>query len=244
MNLIYFFLQISFFLPAVVLSSFSCPGSDLRCLDSFFNSSALGAFLGDDGTVIFQNGLLKNTSACPAMSVIFARGTLEPGMFLTFTFLFIIHSRSSPKDLRLTTPKGNVGILIGPPFFAAIAEYMNGTSQLAIQGVDYPADIPGFQAGGSVLGAFVMFVFLFFPFTLALTPLQGSTCKPNPLPLSLHPAPPLRVLPRRPSSTSRCRRLARKHNLQNLQRCALRRPEEWDCGSGRGCEESYDVLSS
>jgi hypothetical protein len=81
MNLIYFFLQISFFLPAVVLSSFSCPGSDSRCLDSFFNSSALGAFLGDDGTVIFQNGLLKNTSACPAMSVIFARGTLEPGMF-------------------------------------------------------------------------------------------------------------------------------------------------------------------
>jgi hypothetical protein len=44
-------------------------------------SSVLGTFLGDHGTVIFQNGLLKNTSACPAMSVIFARGTAEPGEF-------------------------------------------------------------------------------------------------------------------------------------------------------------------
>ncbi|PMD23136.1 carbohydrate esterase family 5 protein [Hyaloscypha hepaticicola] len=63
------------------------------------------------------------------MSVIFARGTAEPG---------------------------NVGILTGPPFFAAIAEYLNGTNQLAIQGVDYPADITGFLEGGSPIGVAVM----------------------------------------------------------------------------------------
>jgi cutinase len=49
-----------------------------------------------------------------------------------------------------------VGILTGPPFFAAIAEYMNGTSQLAIQGVDYPADVAGFLEGGSLIGVAAM----------------------------------------------------------------------------------------
>ena len=49
-----------------------------------------------------------------------------------------------------------MGILTGPPFFAAMAEYMNGTNQLAIQGVDYPADIAGFLAGGSPIGVTVM----------------------------------------------------------------------------------------
>jgi hypothetical protein len=31
----------------------------------------LGAFLGDHGTVIFQNRLLKNTTFCPAMSIMY-----------------------------------------------------------------------------------------------------------------------------------------------------------------------------
>jgi hypothetical protein len=52
---------------------------------------------------------------------------------------------------------GNVGILTGPPFFASIAAYMNGTGRLAIQGVDYPANIAGFLAGGSTTGATTMY---------------------------------------------------------------------------------------
>ena len=64
------------------------------------------------------------------MSILFARGTLEPG---------------------------NVGILAGPAFFAAVGEYMNGTvNGLAIQGVDYPADVAGFFAGGSMTGEMKM----------------------------------------------------------------------------------------
>jgi cutinase len=34
---------------------------------------------------------------------------------------------------------------------------MNGTNQLAIQGVDYPADLTGFLAGGSPIGVVVMY---------------------------------------------------------------------------------------
>jgi cutinase len=41
-----------------------------------------------------------------------------------------------------------------------MAEYMNGTNQLAIQGIDYPADIAGFLAGGSPTGIVVMCVLI------------------------------------------------------------------------------------
>lgn len=74
-----FHLIVSFW-GLVAAGIFSCGEDDKSCLSSFFNSSSvLGAFLGDHGTVIFQNALVKNTTACPAMSVIFARGTAEPG---------------------------------------------------------------------------------------------------------------------------------------------------------------------
>ncbi|KAK6224703.1 cutinase [Colletotrichum tabaci] len=64
---------------------------------------------------------------CPDVAVIFARGTNEPG---------------------------NVGFLTGPPFFDALRTYMNGTGTISIQGVNqYPADPPGFFAGGSTTGA-------------------------------------------------------------------------------------------
>jgi len=128
---LYPFLLAALQLP-FVSASFSCPAKDPLCLDSLLgnsNSSILTTFLGDHGTVIFQNGVLKNSTGCATMTVLFARGTAEPG---------------------------NVGILTGPPFFAAIAAYMNGTGQLAIQGVDYPADVAGFLAGGSPFGGVVM----------------------------------------------------------------------------------------
>ena len=81
MNLILIFLL----LPAAFIAvAFSCSAGDEFCLVSFFNSSlVLETFLGDHGTVVFQNGLLKNTTSCPAMAVIFARGTAEPGEWST-----------------------------------------------------------------------------------------------------------------------------------------------------------------
>lgn len=51
---------------------------------------------------------------------------------------------------------GNVGIFTGPSFIQALRNYINGTTSLAVQGVDYPASIPGFLVGGSPSGSFVM----------------------------------------------------------------------------------------
>lgn len=74
-----------------------------------------------------ENDLLDGTG-CRDMLVIYARGTTEAG---------------------------NVGTLTGPPFFAALAQQM-GEQNLAVQGVDYPADIPGFLIGGSPAGSQTM----------------------------------------------------------------------------------------
>ncbi|TVY34657.1 Cutinase [Lachnellula subtilissima] len=65
-------------------------------------------------------------STCTAYTVIFARGTTEPG---------------------------NVGVLVGPPFFDALRTSL-GASALTIQGVnDYDADIAGYEAGGDAGGS-------------------------------------------------------------------------------------------
>jgi cutinase len=68
---------------------------------------------------------LTDGSACKAVTVIFARGTTE---------------------------SGNVGTLTGPPFFSALATAI-GTGNLAVQGVDYPANVAGFLAGGDAAGS-------------------------------------------------------------------------------------------
>jgi cutinase len=68
---------------------------------------------------------LTNGAGCKAMTVIFARGTTETG---------------------------NVGTIAGPPFFSALKAQV-GANNVAVQGVDYPADIPGFLAGGDANGS-------------------------------------------------------------------------------------------
>lgn len=66
-------------------------------------------------------------AGCQSMIVIFARGTTEGG---------------------------NVGTIAGPPFFQSLATQVGGN--LAVQGVEYPADIPGFLAGGDANGSQMM----------------------------------------------------------------------------------------
>ncbi|PVH82543.1 carbohydrate esterase family 5 protein [Cadophora sp. DSE1049] len=78
---------------------------------------------GNLGSATTQNGL--TAGGCKPMMVIFARGTTE---------------------------QGNVGSLSGPPWFAAMGKAV-GAQNLAVQGVDYPADIPGFLAGGDKKGS-------------------------------------------------------------------------------------------
>ncbi|ETN38791.1 uncharacterized protein HMPREF1541_06829 [Cyphellophora europaea CBS 101466] len=62
---------------------------------------------------------------CKAITVIFARGTTE---------------------------LGNVGLFAGPPFFNALGAIV-GYDNVAVQGVSYPADIPGYLLGGSDAGS-------------------------------------------------------------------------------------------
>jgi cutinase len=56
---------------------------------------------------------------------------------------------------RGTTETGNVGTIAGPPFFSALSSAM-GASAVSVQGVEYPADIPGFLAGGDAAGSKTM----------------------------------------------------------------------------------------
>ena len=63
---------------------------------------------------------------CKPFTLIFARGTFEAG---------------------------NIGGIVGPPFVAALNSQF-GASNVAVQGVNnYPADVAGFQAGGSASGS-------------------------------------------------------------------------------------------
>jgi len=75
---------------------------------------------------------LTDGSACRAISLIWARGT---------------------------NGAGNVGEAgsEGPVFFNALASRLGGTSRIAIQGVNYPANVAGFLAGGDAAGATTMF---------------------------------------------------------------------------------------
>ncbi|KAF3350564.1 cutinase [Verticillium dahliae] len=61
------------------------------------------------------NDTASATAVCPDVAVLFARGAKEPGKSMS----------------------RNVGFLVGPPLFQALETYINGTSPLAIQGVEY-----------------------------------------------------------------------------------------------------------
>jgi len=71
---------------------------------------------------------LLDGSPCKALLLIFARGTTETG---------------------------NIGTIVGPPFGDALKAGL-GASNVAVQGVDYPASIDGFLEGGDPTGSATM----------------------------------------------------------------------------------------
>jgi cutinase len=77
-------------------------------------------------TSISQNDVTGG-GGCKAMTVLFARGTTE---------------------------LGNMGSVAGPPFVSAIGAMMGGN--VAVQGIEYPADVPGFLVGGDKAGSALM----------------------------------------------------------------------------------------
>ncbi|KAF2036572.1 cutinase [Setomelanomma holmii] len=72
------------------------------------------------GTDTTRDDLASN-APCADVTVVFARGTTEPG---------------------------NVGLFAGPPFFDALKEQL-GSKSLAVQGVEYPATFAGFNRNGT-----------------------------------------------------------------------------------------------
>lgn len=66
--------------------------------------------------------------ACSDVTVIFARGTTEVG---------------------------TLGTVVGPPFLSALKSAL-GSSSVTMNGVDYPADVPGFLEGGDAAGSKTM----------------------------------------------------------------------------------------
>lgn len=64
---------------------------------------------------------VTQSAPCSDISVIFSRGTTEPG---------------------------NVGLVTGPPFFDALSEQL-GNISLTVQGVEYPATFAGFNLNGT-----------------------------------------------------------------------------------------------
>lgn len=75
----------------------------------------------------------RDSLACADVTIVFARGTNEAG---------------------------NVGVLVGPEFFDAVAVRLAPGKTMAVQGVNYPASIPGFLQGGDPLGSQQMLVSL------------------------------------------------------------------------------------
>ncbi|KAF3314741.1 hypothetical protein TWF173_004551 [Orbilia oligospora] len=70
---------------------------------------------------------LQNGSACKPFTLIFARGTTEVG---------------------------NLGTVVGPPLISALGRVLpGGANSLAIQGVNYPANVAGFAVGGDRAGS-------------------------------------------------------------------------------------------
>ncbi|KAG8409559.1 hypothetical protein J3459_017385 [Metarhizium acridum] len=66
-----------------------------------------------------------NRRGCADVTVVFARGTCDPG---------------------------NVGTLVGPPFFGALEAAIGSSKSVAIQGVEYPATVDGYLRADPAAG--------------------------------------------------------------------------------------------
>ncbi|KAM0328003.1 hypothetical protein ACHAQA_005402 [Verticillium albo-atrum] len=95
-------------LPALIDDIVTTTISVVRALKEAIKDDAL--VRNDLAPILSGNDTAAAAAACPDVAVLFARGAREPG---------------------------NVGFLTGPPLFEALETYINGTSSLAVQGVDY-----------------------------------------------------------------------------------------------------------
>ncbi|EPS41738.1 hypothetical protein H072_4336 [Dactylellina haptotyla CBS 200.50] len=72
------------------------------------------------------------------------RNDLQNGACKPFSLIFA----------RGTTEGGNLGSVVGPPLVTTLGKVLpGGTNALAVQGVNYPANVAGFSAGGDAAGS-------------------------------------------------------------------------------------------
>ncbi|KAF3938872.1 Cutinase [Dactylella cylindrospora] len=90
--------------------------------------------------------------ACPSYSLptisarqsSITRNDIQNGLCKPFTLIFA----------RGTTELGNLGGIVGPPLVSELQKILpGGSSALAVQGVNYPANVAGFLAGGDSQGS-------------------------------------------------------------------------------------------
>lgn len=67
--------------------------------------------------VAFGLNINANSKGCADVTVVFARGTCDPG---------------------------NVGALVGPPFLNAVKKAIGSSKSVTFQGVEYPASVDGY----------------------------------------------------------------------------------------------------
>lgn len=179
---------------------------------------------------------------CKAYTVIFARGTTETG---------------------------NVGTIAGPPFFQALASRV-GSGNLAVQGVNYPADVAGFLAGGDPAGSQTMYghhpSHCIWSHPANISVAQGVVGKAGVLAVPEHQGCHVGLLAGWPARAQRRRAAAGFGNGQRCCRCDFRRSgcvdagfsskdiqtlawskankmhRQWNCGSRCACGENQDHL--
>ncbi|OAA36847.1 Cutinase [Metarhizium rileyi] len=74
---------------------------------------------------VFGLDINANINGCADVTVVFARGTCDPG---------------------------NVGVLVGPPFLNAVKEALGTSKSAAFQGVEYPATVDGYLSADPSAG--------------------------------------------------------------------------------------------
>jgi cutinase len=110
-------------------------------------------------TLLSLAAVLQNTAAFPVAIPVALPNFLVKRQYSSSTYNQLTDGTACrPVTLiyaRGTTQAGNVGdsAAVGPLFFNNLASRLGGTSQLAIQGVTYPANVQGFLAGGDAAGS-------------------------------------------------------------------------------------------
>ena len=147
---------------------------------------------------------------------------------------YLDSSRPKLTTFAQTLEDGNIGGIVGPPFVAALKSKL-GASNVAVQGVNnYPADIPGFLAGGSATGSANMASVR----TIISYPIEAhcghltNTCRlaadpANHDPMPKHKALRVRIQPGRPGCPQCRQHDFDRSNQLHQQRRAVRGPRRW-----------------